>query len=127
MDMSETSTTIGPSSIDEFKQSVREWLIIEEDISNMQKVVREKRKRLQRLAEFISIYMKQNDKEICDVGNDQALVLKTRKSTGSLKKEYVMKVLSELVRDQESVKEYTDRIYNMRPIKETNVIKRTSL
>lgn len=125
--MSETSTTIGPSSIDEFKQSVREWLIIEEDISNMQKVVREKRKRLQRLAEFISIYMKQNDKEICDVGNDQALVLKTRKSTGSLKKEYVMKVLSELVRDQESVKEYTDRIYNMRPIKETNVIKRTSL
>jgi hypothetical protein len=122
--MSETSTT-RHSSIDEFKQSVREWLLIEDDLSNMQKVIREKRKRMQNLSEFISIYMKQNDKEICDVGNDQALVLKTRRSTGSLKKEYIIKVLGEFLPNDDIIKEYTERMYSMRPIKETNFLKKT--
>lgn len=127
--MSETSFTESTPAhnIEEFKQGVREWLLIEEDLSNMQKVIREKRKRMQRLSEFISVYMKKNDKEICDVGNDQALVLKTRKSTGTLKKEYVIKVLRELVPNDELAKEYTERMYGMRPIKETSVLKKTSL
>jgi aminoglycoside N3'-acetyltransferase len=112
-------------SIEEFKQGVREWLLIEDDLKNMQKVIREKRKRMQRLSEFISVYMKKNDKEICDVGNDQALVLKTRKSTGALKKEYVIKVLRELVSNDDLAKEYTERMYGMRPIKETSVLKKT--
>ena len=112
-------------SIEEFKQGVREWLLIEDDLKNMQKVIREKRKRMQRLSEFISVYMKKNDKEICDVGNDQAFVLKTRKSTGALKKEYVIKVLRELVSNDDLAKEYTERMYGMRPIKETSVLKKT--
>lgn len=120
----ENATT---NDIEEFKQGVREWLLIEEDIGNMQKVVREKRKRMQHLSQYISVYMKKNDKEICDVGNEQALVLKTRKSTGTLKKEYVMKVLRELVPSDELAKEYTERMYGMRPIKETSVIKKTSI
>lgn len=122
--MSDTSTT-PVVSIDEFKNSVREWLMMEESMSEIQKVLREKRKRMQKLSEYISVFMKQNNKEICDVGNEQMLVLKKRKSTGGLKKEYIIKVLSELV-SEEQAKEYTDKMYQLRPIKESDVIKRTS-
>lgn len=122
--MSDTSTT-PVVSIDEFKNSVREWLMMEESMAEIQKVLREKRKRMQKLSEYISVFMKQNNKEICDVGNEQMLVLKKRKSTGGLKKEYIIKVLSELV-SEEQAKEYTDKMYELRPIKETDVIKRTS-
>ena len=123
--MSDSSTT-PVISIDEFKNSVREWMMIEESMSEIQKVLREKRKRMQKLSEFISVFMKQNNKEMCDVGNEQMLVLKKRKSTGGLKKEYIMKVLSEIV-SEEQAREYTTKMYEMRPIKETDVIKRTSI
>lgn len=112
-------------SIDEFKNSVREWLMMEESMAEIQKVLREKRKRMQKLSEYISVFMKQNNKEICDVGNEQMLVLKKRKSTGGLKKEYIIKVLSELVSEEQAM-EYTDKMYQLRPIKETDVIKRTT-
>lgn len=123
--MSDSSTT-PEISIDEFKNSVREWMMIEESMSEIQKVLREKRKRMQKLSEFISVFMKQNNKEICDVGNEQMLVLKKRKSTGGLKKEYIMQVLKEIV-SEEKAREYTNKMYEMRPIKETDVIKRTSI
>ena len=112
-------------SIDEFKNSVREWLMMEESMAEIQKVLREKRKRMQKLSEYISVFMKQNNKEICDVGNEQMLVLKKRKSTGGLKKEYIIKVLSELDSEEQAM-EYTDKMYQLRPIKETDVIKRTT-
>ena len=124
--MSDTESVTPMISIDEFKNTVREWLMIEESMSEMQKVIREKRKRLQKLSEYISVFMKQNNKEMCDVGNEQMLILKKRKSTGGLKKEYIMQVLSEIV-SQEQAKNYMDKIYAMRPIKETDVIKRTNV
>lgn len=123
--MSDSSTT-PMISIDEFKNTVREWLMIEESMSEIQKVLREKRKRMQKLSEYISVFMKQNNKEICDVGNEQMLVLKKRKTTGGLKKEYIMQVLSEVV-SQEKAKEYMEKMYSLRPIKETDVIKKTSI
>lgn len=123
--MSDCSTTPPAISVEEFKNSVREWLLIEESVSEVQKVLREKRKRMQKLSEYISVFMKQNNKEICDVGNEQMLVLKKRKSTGGLKKEYIIKILSEIV-SEEQAKVYTNKMYEMRPIKETDVIKRTS-
>ena len=122
--MSDCSTTPAVS-VDDFKNAVREWLMIEESVTEAQKVLREKRKRMQKLSEYISVFMKQNNKEICDVGNEQMLVLKKRKSTGGLKKEYIMKVLSEIV-SEEQAKAYTEKMYELRPIKETDVIKRTS-
>ena len=122
--MSDCSTT-PYISVEEFKNSVREWLLIEESVTEVQKILREKKKRMQKLSEYISVFMKQNNKEICDVGNEQMLVLKKRKSTGSLKKEYIIKVLSELV-SEEQAKVYTDKMYELRQIKETDVIKRTS-
>ena len=124
--MSDTESVTPMISIDEFKNTVREWLMIEESMSEMQKVIREKRKRLQKLSEYISVFMKQNNKEMCDVGNEQMLILKKRKSTGGLKKEYIMQVLSEIV-SQEQAKNYMDKMYAMRPIKETDVIKRTNV
>lgn len=123
--MSDSSTT-PMISIDEFKNTVREWLMIEESMTEIQKVLREKRKRMQKLSEYISVFMKQNNKEICDVGNEQMLVLKKRKTTGGLKKEYIMQVLSEVV-SQEKAKEYMEKMYSLRPIKETDVIKKTSI
>lgn len=123
--MSDSSTT-PMISIEEFKNTVREWLMIEESMTEIQKVLREKRKRMQKLSEYISVFMKQNNKEICDVGNEQMLVLKKRKTTGGLKKEYIMQVLSEVV-SQEKAKECMEKMYSLRPIKETDVIKKTSI
>ena len=113
-------------TIDEFKNTVREWLLIEESMGELQKILREKRKRLQKLSEYISVFMKQNNKEMCDVGNEQMLIMKKRKSTGGLKKEYIMQVLTEIV-SQDKAKQCMYKMYAMRPIKETDVIKKTNV
>lgn len=125
--MSENSFT-SRHTLNEFKQAVKEWLALEVDVSNVQKIIREKRKRMQNLSDFISTYMKENDKEICDVGDNNALVLKRKKTTGGLKKEHIMKVLSELIiNDDERVKEYTNKMYELREVKEKDCVKKTSL
>ena len=115
------------NNIDEFKNSVREWVRIDEDLSNIQKVIREKRKRKQHLSEFIATYMESTNKEICNIGENNAIVLSKRKATCSLKKEHIVTVLNDLLKNEDQSKEMMEKMYSMREVREKSVIKKTEL
>jgi len=127
--MSHCSATHDPpeSNINEFKQAVIEWVRIEDELSAAQKILRDKRKRKQNLANVISQYLKNNDKTVCDFGDNECLV-STRKTLSALKKENVLSVLNEVFKGQEeTAKSVMDRMYALRDIREKDVIKRGSL
>jgi len=114
-------------NIDEFKSSVLEWVRIDEDLSNIQKVIRDKRKRKQNLSDFIATYMQQTNKEICNIGDNNAIVLSKRKATCALKKQHIVSVLNDLLRNEEQSKEIMEKMYSMREVREKSVIKKTEL
>lgn len=114
-------------SIDEFKTAVLEWVRIDEDLSSIQKVIREKRKRKQNLSEFIATYMQHTNKEICNIGDNNAIVLSKRKATCSLKKQHIVSVLNELLKDEERSNELMEKMYSMREVREKSVIKKTEI
>ena len=114
-------------NIEEFKNAVHEWLRIDDDLSSIQKVIREKRKRKQNLQEFIATYMEQNNKEVCNLGDNNAIVLAKRKATCSLKKQHILSVLNDLLHNEEQSKEVMEKMYNMREVREKSVIKKTEI
>lgn len=122
--MSEGSGT--NNTVEDFKMAVHEWLRIEEDLAAAQKVLREKRKRKQQLNDFIASYLKSQNKEICNIGDNNAIVLASRKSTCSLKKDYIVSVLNEFHNEEQSM-ELMNRMYAMREVREKYVIKKTEL
>ena len=113
--------------ITEFKNAVHEWIRIDDDMSNIQTAIREKRKRKQHLSEFIATYMQQNNKDICNIGDNNAIVLSKRKATCSLKKQHIVSVLNELLKNEDKSKEIMEKMYSMREVREKNVIKKTEL
>lgn len=122
--MSEGSGT--NNHVEDFKMAVHEWLRIEEDLAAAQTVLREKRKRKQQLNDFIANYLKSQNKEICNIGDNNAIVLSSRKSTCSLKKDYIVSVLKEFHNEEQST-ELMNRMYAMREVREKYVIKKTEL
>lgn len=113
--------------VHDFKVAVHEWMRLDEDLIEIQKVLREKRKRKQQLDHVISTFMCTQNKEICNIGDNQAIVLSTRKSTSSLKKDYIVRVLTEALKNDERVMELVKRMYDMREVREKQVIKKTDL
>lgn len=120
--MSDNSTSA--SSITDFKSAVHEWLNIQNGISEMQKNIREKKKRQQCLDFYISTYMRDQNKEFCKINENDTLVVKRKKTTGSLKKDHVIKFLNTLVNDEEKVNAYTKQLYGMREVKEKDYVTR---
>ena len=123
--MSEVSISNG--TVTSFKDAVHEWMNIHDYISEASADIRNKRKRLQQLDYFITTYLKDNDKEYCNIGNKEALCIKNKKMTSALKKEHVLSFLNQILKDEEKATEYTKRLYNMREIKEKQIIKRVNI
>ena len=111
----------------EFKTAVVEWLKLNEEISNIQKIIREKRKKYAHLGTLITAFMKDVNKEICNVGDSDAIVLKKSKTTGALKKEKVLEILNSCFSDSVRAQEVTETIFNSREVKEKDVLKKTAL
>lgn len=111
----------------DFKSAVCQWLQLNEEMTNIQKIVRDKRKTLNNLSAIITNYMKNLDKEICNIGDTDAIVLKKSKTTGALKKENVFEILKKYFDNEELTKEVTDNIFNSRTIKEKDVLKKTHI
>lgn len=126
--MSEGSgTNAGTRTVEDFKVAVHEWLRLEEDLATIQKVIREKRKRKQHLNDIIASFMSQQNKEICNIGDHQAIVLSTRKATCALKKEHIVGVLNTALKNEERATELMNQMYAMREVREKHVIKKTDI
>ena len=124
---SDSSHTQSSETIIDFKASVTEWIRINEEISRLQKETRTKRHRMNHLGTFIMTFMKKNNKEFCNIGDENALVLKSRKSTTGLKKENVLKVLEAYLRNEEMAKKCINEIYETRTTKEKDIIQMKAL
>tara|TARA_B100001250_G_scaffold379768_1_gene370707 strand:- start:1296 stop:1655 length:360 start_codon:yes stop_codon:yes gene_type:complete len=111
----------------DFKTAVTEWLRLNEELSNIQKIVREKRKVINNLSAIITNYMKSIDKEICNVGDSDAIVLKKSKTTCALKKETVFEVLKKYLENEAVAQEVTEDIFKSRTTKEKDVLKKTNI
>jgi len=122
--MSENSSTNTNTS---FKDAVYEWIHIKDYIAEHQAIIRQKRKRFQQLECYITTYLKDNNKDYCNIGDKEALCVKSRKTTCSLKKEHVAKFLSEVLHNEEKALEYTKQLYDMREVKEKTTIKRINI
>lgn len=126
--MSEKSSTNTPNSIvNNFKDAVHEWIQIQDYIKESQSTIRNKRKRMQQLDYYITTYLKDNNKDYCNIGDKEALCIKSSKTTCALKKEHVIKFLNQLTNNEEKAMEYTKQLFEMREIKERNTIKRINL
>eukprot|EP00976_Prorocentrum_cordatum_P105114 1194161-Prorocentrum_minimum.AAC.5 len=125
----ECSSASASESPFDFRTSVHEWLRIEEELSTIQKTLRERRKRKQVLSEFIATYMQQHEKEVCSVGDNNALVLSKRKSTLSLKKEHILEVLKTHFQDikDDTRDSIVKEMYDKREVREKTTIKKTSI
>lgn len=124
---SDSSHTQPSETIVDFKAAVTEWIRISEEIARLQKETRTKRHRMNHLGTFIMTFMKKNNKEFCNIGDENALVLKSRKSTTGLKKENVLKVLETYLRNEEMAKKCINEIYDTRTTKEKDIIQMKSL
>ena len=120
--MSENSAS---GSMD-FKGIVHEWISLHDEIKNVQGMVRQKRNRMNQLQTHIVRFMQENEKEICTVGENNALVIKSRKSTSGIKKDDVMRLLKGYMSDDKA-KERTDELYNGRETKLKTIVHLTNI
>lgn len=108
----------------DFKSCVAEWLDLNTYITETQTKLREKKKRMNTLSEYIKGYMQINHKEICNIGDSgESLVIKTKKSHSTINKEYIKKILENELSEEQATN-LTKSIYENRTLKETSVLKR---
>lgn len=126
--MSDTESTCAPTA-DEFKSSVREWVMINDRIADMRKVIAEQNKRKKQLTEYIILFMKENDKEICNLGENGILHMKKQKQQATLSKDHLTKWMSEYFSDENKAKEITQYVFEKKKEESTekSVLKRSNM
>jgi hypothetical protein len=125
--MSEHSSSQTTNIVPNCKDAVHEWMKIQDFIGEHQAIIRQKRKRMQQLEYYITTYLKDNNKDYCNIGDKEALCMKSKKTTGSLKREHILNFLKDKFKSEETAIEYTKQLFDMREVKEKNMIQRLSL
>ena len=126
--MSDTESVCAPTA-EEFKTSVKEWVLINDRIADMRKVIAEQNKRKKQLTEYIILFMKENDKEICNLGENGILHMKRQKQQATLSKDHLTKWMSEYFKDETKAKELTTFVFEKKKEESTekNVLKRSNM
>ena len=81
--MDEGSDTESPE--EEFKKAVKDYVLLTDQIAEIRAVINEKNKVKKRLTEFIISFMKEKDKEICNLCESGLLQMKKCKTSLSLR------------------------------------------
>ena len=111
----------------EFKEAVKEWVSINDEIAEMRKVINAKNKRKNKMNEVIIAFMQQNDKAVCNLGTNGTLQMKTQKSTLALKRDQIEELLLKLNTDAKFAKETADFLNQNRTVREKAVLKRSTV
>ena len=109
---------------EDFRDAVKEWVAIEDQLTDIRKIVSEKNKRKRKLAETICFFMKQHDKLVCNLSAGGALEMKERKTSVALKKEHVEILLTQFLQDSQSAKEGAEYIFQNKEVRHTHFLKR---
>ena len=102
--------------------SVKEWLIIDKEISDLQKQIREKRNFKKQISAGLINVMKQHNIDCLDIKNAKIVHTK-RKQKQSISKKFLLETLEKYYKDNEDAKTITDYILNSRQEKEIDNIK----
>lgn len=127
--MSDTESICAPKP-EEFKLSVKEWVMINDQIADMRKVIADHNKRKKQLTEYIILFMKENEKEICNLGENGILHMKKQKSQATLNKDHLTKWMTEFFNnDNKKAEEVTKFVFEKKKEESTEkeVLKRSSM
>jgi hypothetical protein len=127
--MSDTESVCAAPSPESFKQSVKEWVLINDQISDMRKVIAERNKRKKELTQYIILFMKDNEKEICNLGENGILHMKKQKTQATLNKEHLVKWMSSYFNDTDKAEEVTKFLFEKKKEESTEkeVLKRSNV
>ena len=109
---------------EQFKDSVKEYIKIVDRLAEIRKDTSMLNKRKKKLTEVILAFMKTQKKEVCNLGNDGTLLMKTTKSSLALKKDQVEELLKQLGNDENKAKETAQYLWDNKTVRERNVLKR---
>lgn len=115
---------IAPNT-DKFKEYVREWIRIYDRLAEIRKDTSVLNKRKKEVGAKIMLYMKSNDKEMCNLGQQGSLSMKTTKSSQALKKEDIESLLVQMGTDEDKAKETAQFLIENKRKKETNTLRRS--
>ena len=126
--MSDSDTESVCYSSDQFKIAVKEWVMINDQLAETRKIVSERNKRKKQLAQVICSFMKENDKEICNLGENGILQMRKQKTQATLNKVHLHKWIGEFFQDEEKAKQLTEFVFDKKKEEsvEKDVLKRSS-
>lgn len=116
-----------PVTADEFKMAVKEWLNISDRQAEMRKQNSEFNKRKKQLNLTIIGFMKNNKKDICNLGENGILQLKEQKTSVALKKDYVEKLLRDFTNNEDMARQAAEYIFNNKETRTKDVIKKSNV
>jgi len=119
------STGSEVETIGDFKKAVKQYVTLMDEVQEVNDRLKEKKKKIKKLSEFILTYMKENEKEVCDLGENGSLQIKKRK-TKKFEMEKIESILRDYLKDGEKAKESTELIFKNQSIKESEVLHRNT-
>tara|TARA_A200000159_G_C7244789_1_gene306123 strand:- start:1 stop:351 length:351 start_codon:yes stop_codon:yes gene_type:complete len=109
---------------DQLIENVRDWITIDNEIKQLQKIIKDKRKEKKGLTENLVEVMKSNDIQCFDI-SDGKLMYTQNKIKSALSKKHLIKSLTEWFKDDPSkIGELTKHILESREEKIRENIKR---
>lgn len=124
--MSDTGSGFSESRDEQFKRSVKEYVALFDEIAEIRSIINQKNKKKKALTEFIIAYMKDSEKDICNLGASGVLAMKKQKTTVTLKKDFVQQMLAQILQDEQKAEESAKFIFENREKKETFKLQRLS-
>ena len=121
----DTSSECGYISTEDFKRAVQDYVSIHDKLAEIRKETTVLNKRKKKLGETIVSFMKSNNKDFCNLGDNGILELKTSKSSLSLKKDQVIKLLQQYGDNEKRANEVAEFLFTNKEVRERDVIKRS--
>ena len=112
-------------STEKFKEYVREWITIHDRQAEIRKDTTLLNKRKKEVGAKIMLYMKQNDKEMCNLGQQGTLTMKVSKTTQALKKEDIEHLLMQMGTSEDKAKETAQFLHDNKRKKEVSTLRRS--
>ena len=129
MSDTESVTDLPIPKPEEFKLAVKEWVMINDQLADMRKVTAQRNKRKKELTQYIILFMKENEKEICNLGENGILHMKKQKAQATLSKDHLAKWMAEFFNDEKKAEEITKFVFDKKKEESTekDVLKRSNV
>jgi len=126
MSDSESTAPEPVCNADKFREYVREWIRIHDRLAEIRKDTAVLNKRKKEVGEKVIVFMKSNDKELCNLGDQGSLHMKTQKSSLTLKKNDIERLLQQFGNTEENAQRTAQFLMENKTVKERNVLKRST-